>query len=263
MPDLPDPLLALPRGPLRPVVTANPPWCRNCRHRGTGAFVDLSESELAFMTRFKRAHAIASAGEVLIRQGGPSDCRGILYSGMAARYRSMPTGERQLLGVLLSGDLLGFETEPGASSWCTVEALTDVSVCLFDPDRWDALLAVPSLAAKLYQRRSVDMRQLGERFAAVAACDPARALAHFLVDIQRRLHARGLGYATSFTLPLTRKQLSEALGITKVHLHRVLRQLGEQGIMSLEGSRVIIRDAERLEALAAVAPQAPERQALL
>lgn len=251
--ELPCPPIAAPplaAAPWRIVTKADPPWCHACRHRGTRAFVDLPEVEIGLMAEVKRAHAIASAGEVLSRQGQQPACHGVLYSGMAARYRSYLTGERQLLDILLAGDLLGFDSAPDAASWCTVEALTDVSVCLFDADSWRTILSVPSLAARLDERRLAELQGLGERLATVGACDPATSLARFIVDLHRRLRVRGLALATAFTLPLTRAQLGEAIGVTRVHLHRLLRDLRSRGLMTLTRRRVTILDAGRLHALA-------------
>ena len=229
-----------------------PPWCGDCRHRSTPAFIDLAAPELAFMRGFKRAHAIAGAGELLVRQGAPLDCAAVLYSGWVARYRTLPSGERQLLSVLLPGDLLGLEAPGSATAWFTLEALTDVSACLFDPAQLDGLLAVPRLRTRLLRRLSADKRHSEERFAAVAACDPRRSFAHLIFDLHHRLRLRGLAPPDSLTVPLTRKQIAEAIGVTTVHLHRVLRDLRLDGILSFERRRIVIADADRLRELAVV-----------
>lgn len=241
---------ALP-APFRP-VQRTPPWCGNCRHRGTPAFIDLSTAELAFMRGFKRAHAIASAGELLVRQGAPLDCAAVLYSGWVARYRALPSGERQLLSVLLPGDMIGLEAAGSATSWFTLEALTDVSACLFDPAQLERLLGMPSLGRRLLRRLASDKRHGEERFAAVAAGDPRRSLAHLIFDLHHRLRLRGLAPPDSLSVPLTRKQLADAIGVTTVHLHRVLRDLRLDGILSFDRRRIIIVDVDRLRELAAV-----------
>lgn len=250
-------------GPLRTVMMARPPWCRDCRHRGTRAFVDLNDDERGVMAKIKEAHAIASAGQILTTQGEPSTYRGVLYSGMAARYRAMGSGRRQLIDIMLAGDLIGFDNEPGEASWSTVEALTDVSVCVFDPVQWDAIITTPSLAARIDQRRLAEWQQMGDRFAAVGACDPARTLAQFILNTHRRLRVRGLGLAKSFTLPLTRLQLSEAVGVTRVHLHRLLRTFRDRQLMTINGQRVSIIDLDELQTLAGLSNDRPTRLALI
>lgn len=236
--------------PFRPVTRTRPPWCADCRHRSTAAFVGLTQDELAFMARFKRAHVIASAGERLAHQGSALEFAGVLYSGLAARYRTTPAGERLLLSLLLPGDLIGIETAAGTPPWFDLEALTDVSACLFDADQLHRLLAVPSLGARLIQRLASDRRHVEERFTAVAAADPRHSLAHFVVDLHHRLYLRGLAPEASLSLPLTRRQLAEAIGVTTVHLHRVVRELRQDGIMHFAGRKIVIADKKRLRALA-------------
>lgn len=236
--------------PFRPVTRTRPPWCADCRHSSTPAFVGLTQDELAFMAGFKRAHIIASAGERLICQGSAIGFAGVLYSGYAAKYRTTPTGERLLLSLLLPGDLIGIETAAGTPSWFDLQALTEVSVCLFDADQFHRLQAVPSLGARLIQRLSNDRRHVEERFTAVAAANPRHSLAHFVVDLHHRLYLRGLAPEGSLSLPLTRLQLAEAIGVTTVHLHRVVRELRQDGIMYFDRRKIVIADEKRLRALA-------------
>jgi CRP/FNR family transcriptional regulator, anaerobic regulatory protein len=247
--------------PFRLVEKASPPWCANCRHRTTAAFIDLPGPDLAFMAQFKQAHAIASSGDHLVRQGSIVECAAVLYSGWVAKYRTTSTGERQLLSILLPGDLLGIETV-GTRSWYSLQALTDVSVCVFAPARLPQLLGLPSLGARLLKRIAADRRLTEERFTVVAAADRRHGLAQLILDLHRRLRMRGLAPADSLSLPLTRRQLAEAVGITSVHLHRILRELREANVLRFERRRVLIVDRDRLRELA-LSPRPMEPQPLI
>lgn len=252
--------LAIPP-PLRLVTKARPPWCDSCRHRSTLAFVDLADPELAFMSGFKRAHAIAKAREIIIHQGETNECVGVLYSGWIAKYRTTSSGERQLLSILLPGDLVGLEVA-GLRSWFSLEALTDISICMFEPSSLTRLLAVPSLAARMLRRLASDKRQVEDRFAVVAGCDGRHGLAHLVLDLHRRLRLRGLALDHSLTVPLSRQQLAEAVGITSVHLHRLLRKFRREGVMHFERRRIVITNRDRLRELA-FSPRAVEALPLI
>lgn len=185
----------------------------------------------------------------------------VLYSGWVAKYRTTASGERQLLSILLPGDLLGLETV-GTRSWYSLQALTDISVCVFDPNRLPRLLAIPSLGARLLKRIAADRRLTEERFTVVAAADRRHALAQLILELHRRLVSRGLAPDGSLSLPLTRRQLAEALGITPVHLHRLLREFRNENILRFERRRVVINDHDRLCELA-LTPRPIEPQPLI
>jgi CRP-like cAMP-binding protein len=78
---------------------------------------------------------------------------------------------------------------------------------------------------------------------------PAR-LAHVMVELRERLRVVGRVDGDNFDMPLTQEQIGEALGITAVHAHRVIKQLREDGIVELHRGRVSVLDEARFLELA-------------
>jgi CRP/FNR family transcriptional regulator, anaerobic regulatory protein len=179
-----------------------------------------------------------------------------LYSGWAIRSRTLPSGERQILSVLLPGDLIGFETLFADARSDAIEAVTDVTYCVFNPGRVDELLLIKSLARRILSAFSLSQQQLSDRLTVIGACDAPRNLAHFICDLHDRLHGREMVRGLRFKLPLTHRQLAEALGLTTVHLHRTLRALREQQLLQINSGSVEILNLERLRALSPL-PQSP------
>jgi CRP-like cAMP-binding protein len=103
-------------------------WCDRCALRAGHGFIDFAERDLELMRSFKVAHGRAWAGETVIAPGAAQPILLTLYSGCAVRYRTLSSGERQLLNVVLSGDLLGLESVVTGSSCYAVQAVTDVIV---------------------------------------------------------------------------------------------------------------------------------------
>jgi CRP-like cAMP-binding protein len=79
-------------------------------------------------------------------------------------------------------------------------------------------------------------------------------MAHLLSELLLRLEAIGLVQNDGFELPVTQTELAEVLGLSSVHVNRVLQSMRREGLISLQGGWVTVHDRERLEALASFDP---------
>jgi len=74
--------------------------------------------------------------------------------------------------------------------------------------------------------------------------------AHFFMELAERLSLVGLATEAEFKCPLNQFVLADALGLTAIHINRVLRQLREQELLTLRKGSVKIHDLNRLRKLA-------------
>ena len=65
-----------------------------------------------------------------------------------------------------------------------------------------------------------------------------------------RLSLVGLATEAEFDCPLTQYVLADALGLSPIHVNRVLRQLREQNLLTLRKGNVKIHDLNGLRQLA-------------
>lgn len=225
--------------------------CRHCRHRTGVGFVDLPESDLEFMSSFKEGHESAAANSVLIRQGQRRSKVFTLYSGLAVRYRLLPGARRQVLRILLPGDLVGLQTLYSAPSFAAVQSITDVTMCKFDPRRWEELLRRPGLAARICEIQAIDRRKMEARLCAVGAAGARANLCHFVADLYFGLRRRRLASRLDFELPVSIQQLADALGVTPTHLRRTATALDRENVLAIRRRQVVIHDLDRLAHIAA------------
>jgi CRP-like cAMP-binding protein len=75
-------------------------------------------------------------------------------------------------------------------------------------------------------------------------------MAHFLLELAARLKLVGLGDMTGYDCPLTQYHLADALGLSAVHVNRVLRHMREEGFVTFQKGRVVFDDFVRLKGLA-------------
>ena len=72
--------------------------------------------------------------------------------------------------------------------------------------------------------------------------------AHFLLELGARLKLIGLATNEGYACPLSQYMLADALGLTAVHINRVLRELREDGLLTFQKGRVSFDDFDRLVA---------------
>ena len=75
-------------------------------------------------------------------------------------------------------------------------------------------------------------------------------LAHLLCELLVRLQAVGLATENSYEFPITQVELGDTLGISTVHVNRMLKQLRKDDLLTLQYHRLTILDVERLKEFA-------------
>ncbi len=80
--------------------------------------------------------------------------------------------------------------------------------------------------------------------------DAKRAMCHLLCEIGRRLEFAGLASGTNFELPMTQEHLADFLGITPVHVNRILRELDREGLIIRRERFVEVPDRAKLSKIA-------------
>lgn len=93
-----------------------------------------------------------------------------------------------------------------------------------------------------------------EHLVGIGRRDADARMVHFLLELGSRLMLVGLGSKAGFECPLTQYHLADALGLSAVHVNRVLRQLRETGLVTFREGHVTFHDLDRLVDLAEFDP---------
>ena len=175
--------------------------------------------------------------------------------GYGARYKLLRNGKRQILNVILPGDVIGL---PGSFvervnysvialsemrlHVCSIDAY--VQLCYRRPQFGLALSWLAVHEAMLYAERVVDT---GRR-------TPPERLAHFLLELHARLAAIGRAEPAAFELPFSQEVLGDALGLSVPHLNRMMSQLRFEGLVRFTNRRVEFPDLEAIRVRAQFQP---------
>lgn len=171
----------------------------------------------------------------------------ILLDGWAMMSRSLPDGRRQILSLMFAGDVGSCWTPLREMLGVEVHALTPCRTLAARADCFQSLLTRhPALAARAAERAAVDLSILQAWLVNVGQRKAPERIAHLFCELGFRLDNAGLGGVPDWVLPLTQQDLADALGMTSVHVNRVLQRLRADGLIAIRKGAVILRDVEAL-----------------
>jgi CRP-like cAMP-binding protein len=166
----------------------------------------------------------------------------ILLSGWACRTRIFSDGRRQILSLLLPGDLIGVHRQSRPMAATGITALTDVTLCPAPRPQPDQ----PGLAEAYARSGAVEEFYLFRQIARLGRLSAYERVLDLLLETRDRLSIVGLGAADGFPMPLTQEALADTLGLTSVHVNRTLQTLRREGLLDLRSGVARLTDIDRL-----------------
>jgi CRP-like cAMP-binding protein len=215
--------------------------------RKLGAFVALSEAELSVLEGLHKRRRTFVAGRDLVHQGQSDQAAYILISGWACSYKLLEDGQRQIIDFQIPGDFLGLRSVVLHLSDHSIEPVTDIEVTeIHVSDLMKAFADTPRLATAVFWAASRDEAMVVEHLINIGRREAEVRVAHFLLELGARLALVGLGSKAGYACPLTQYLMADALGLSSVHVNRVLRKLREAGLVTFRDGLVTFDDYDRL-----------------
>lgn len=216
-------------------------------------FACLSDGEIEAI-RALGGPPIDVAKNTAIRSEGSTD-RSIylLTDGWALSSLLLRNGERQILKLHLPGDILGSTSMAVDRAIDGLTALTPVTVRKVPLEALGALMAKsPRMMAFMLLSCQKERIALMDRLAWVGRATAIARLACFLLDLNERLTLIGQARDDRFEMRITQEQVGDMLGLTAVHVNRMLRELERRGLIERSGSNMRLPDMPGLRNIAAV-----------
>ena len=230
----------------RAAVIPNSPLSRKL-----GAFVALSDDDLATLDRLHQRRRNFVAGMDLVHQGQADQSAYILAKGWVCSYKILPSGARQIVDFQVPGDFLGLRSVLFRTADHNIEPVTPVEASeVIITDLLDAFARTPRLATAVLWAASRDEAMVVEHLVNIGRRNALERTAHYLLEFGARLKLVGLATRTGYDCPLSQYMLADALGLSAVHVNRVLRLLREMGLLTFQKGHVTFDDFDGLVNLA-------------
>lgn len=229
------------------------PLCNVCPFRALTLYSPLSNDEIARLRSPTPVRRVPARG-VIQREGEVPNELYSLREGWAFRFKLLPDGRRQILRILMPGDFVTLQGLYQQPLWFSIKTITPVTLCAFDTKALaDSIPNYEILYRRVEQFYATESMALDQRIIDLGRRSAVERMARLLLEIHKRFERRDEidenGY---FPFPLKQTHLADTLGLTPVHVSRVLTDLRNTGAITLESQKLRVDNRSRLTDIAAV-----------
>ena len=224
-------------------------FCDACAIRNRAICADLDDSEIGLLNGIGRRRQL-EAGEQLMWEGDEAVLVANVIDGVLKLASHSADGGEQILGLAYPSDFLGRPF--GEIAPYGVEALTEAQICVFERKDFDRFARDhPRLEHKLLERTLTELDRSRRWMMLLGRMNAGQKVASFLLELTDRLGKAGAGGESFVTLPLSRQQMADVLGLTIETVSRQLSRLRSAGLIDTPSRReIVLRDRRELEELA-------------
>ena len=210
-------------------------------------YVNLTEPEAAVIQGLERERRRLRPGERLVVESRSSNEMFVLQSGCLFTSTLLEGGARQILRIHHPGDLVNVSCIAWSRVAATITAATEAEVSGFPRALLSTIFSgQPRLAALLFGLSTMDNVALSDRLKSLGRTDGRARIATLLLELLSRQQITDGLIPDSLELFLSQAEIADAVGLTKVHVNRLLREMTETGLIERDGRRVHIPDKEAL-----------------
>jgi CRP-like cAMP-binding protein len=171
----------------------------------------------------------------------------VILSGFAYRAKVAENGKRQILSFHPAGDMPDLQGLFLDRMDHDLVTLSRARIGFIEHRSIHRLIeARPSIAQALWRETLVDAAVFREWIVSLGTRTAAGRMAHLVAELRQRLTAVGLTADDEFEFPITQSRLAEALGLSAVHVNRVLQSLRAEGVLDIQKNLVKLRDIEKM-----------------
>jgi CRP-like cAMP-binding protein len=218
-------------------------------------FVHLSDSDRMWLSKVLGSGRQIAARTDIVHEGDDPRGANVILDGWACRYKQFADGRRQIISLLLPGDLCdphAFLLDKTDHAIC---ALTPVTLAQIPGSTLQELTTrSPALDLAFHREALATAAIQREWTVSLGSRTGIERLAHLFCELHARLAAIGLADGNTCPMPITQNDLADALGQTSVHINRTLQELRGMGLITLRSRRLTIHDPDGLARLARFDP---------
>ncbi|MEA3533980.1 Crp/Fnr family transcriptional regulator [Rhizobium sp. CC-YZS058] len=224
--------------------------CEQCPLRSLPTFREFEPSELAFVSDFKQGELLVEPGGTVLAEGSRSAHLFTVLAGWGFRYKMLGDGRRQILNYIMPGDLVGLQGSLMGEMQHSVEALSALTLCVFDRERLGQIYrSHPELAFDVTWIASQEERILDEHLLSIGRRTALERAAYLLSFLCQRASYSNLFRDERVSIPITQQHIADTLGLSIVHTNKTLKKLAERSLIRWADRGCDILDEEGLRRL--------------
>lgn len=204
---------------------------------------ELGEEDVAKLASLETVSRQLAPGAFSVRDGTPPSTCSLLVSGIAASHKIVGGGGRQIVGLFFAGELVDFDGLFLPSIDYNVQTISECETSSFHcHELVEVIFECPRIGKALFRETLIKSAISREWMANLGRRDSRTKVAYLLCELSVRLCQSGSTEAHDFTLPLTQEQISDIIGVTPMHVSRVLKELETDGLIARERRMIRVLD---------------------
>jgi CRP-like cAMP-binding protein len=185
-------------------------------------------------------HKIGARHDIFREGDTPAHCC-LILDGWACRYKLLSEGKRQILSFHIPGDIPNLQTLHIHAMDHSIAAITSATVAFIPHESIRTLAArLPNIASLFWRDTLIDAAIFRAWMVGMGRRSAFERGAHLFCELYLKLEAVGLAGDFRCPLPVTQADLADALGLTSVHINRVLKEMRGRALITLRGSTLVI-----------------------
>jgi len=215
----------------------------------------LSEEEKALLAGAMSVEKYVAAGEDIVSEGTRPGFSTLIIDGLAARYKVLEDGGRQFTSLQVAGDFVDLHAFLLKTMDHGIIALSPCHVLAAEHSKLKIITEqAPHLTRLLWLDTLVDGAIHREWIVAMGRRSKTSHLAHLICELFVRLQVVKKTRDMSFHLPLSQAELADVLGLSVVHMNRVIGTLRRMNVVNWTNHMITILDWQRLIVIAEFDP---------
>jgi CRP-like cAMP-binding protein len=216
---------------------------------------DPTDTERQAFAELRPVIKVLDAQEDIVREGQRPSIVCLILEGFACRYATVPSGRRQILSLHIPGDIPDLQSLFIKVMDHNLATLVPTKVALISHDAMRNLIDRNRRVAHLLWRDSlVDAAIFRKWIVGIGRRSAYARFAHLVCEFVMRMHAVGLMEKDVCAMPFTQADIADALGLSSVHVSRVLGRLRKEGLFTWSDGVLTIKNWSRLQKAAEFDP---------
>ena len=207
----------------------------------------LSEDEREAILSLPVRTRVLGPRQDIVRDGDkPSQCC-LLLDGWTFRYKIIGEGRRQIFSFHVPGDIPDLQSLHIHTMDHSLATVTEATVAFIPHESLlDLTTRFPNIAAILWRDTLIDAATFREWMVGMGRRSAYERIAHVFCEMYLKLEAVGLASEHRCPLPITQVDLGDALGLSNVHVNRVLQEMRGRGLITLRSNTLVIEAWDEL-----------------
>ncbi|MFE8072704.1 fumarate/nitrate reduction transcriptional regulator Fnr [Marinobacteraceae bacterium S3BR75-40.1] len=222
------------------------PSCNHCSLSNLCLPIAVSAEEITRLEEVVDQGASYDRGAHVFHQHEPFKSCYAVRSGAIKTYIETSSGEEQVTGFYLPGEIVGLDSINTSQHSCSAKALERTTVCEIPIQKLENLSTqIPSLQHHFFQLMSQEIQNSQHLSMLLSKKTAEERLASLLLSLSSRFKRRKLS-PTQIHLPMARNDIANFLGLAVETVSRVLTRFQKQGLIKLQGRDIDLLDVESL-----------------